>query len=54
MKKKIKPAPAINEKPKQAYIAPQITIVKIDHEISLSMASSESPFPPLEMLHIKL
>jgi hypothetical protein len=52
MKKKSKQVPLKSKTTKQAYVAPQVTLVQIDHEISLVMAS-ESPFPPPEMLHIK-
>ncbi|MEN9969599.1 MAG: hypothetical protein RIR94_1804 [Bacteroidota bacterium] len=52
MNKKSKQAPLKSTTPKQAYLAPQVTLVQIDHEISLVMAS-ESPFPPPEFLHIK-
>jgi hypothetical protein len=52
MNKKSKQAPLKSATPKKAYAAPQVTLVQIDHEISLVMASSESPFPPPEMLYI--
>lgn len=36
---------------KKPYVAAQITIVKIDQEISLVM-SSESPIPPPEFIRL--
>jgi hypothetical protein len=51
MKMERKSVPIQSSVAKKPYVAAQITIVKIDHEISLVM-SSESPIPPLEFIRL--